>query len=179
MPCRYRDHGFRRSVAAFWSTTWSEKSFQKQLRDSRKLEELIIHFVTSATKSLRKGAPSGPNDLWIEELNAQTCWFLDVLADVIQATASGSTELLLRVSAYRHHIKVNDGDRSAAGSTDHQMTSVNTADDLAHRTLGGTTLEGGTRVQIAKRMFRIPDLECTSLVQHLARLCTTQVNTHM
>ena len=51
--CRFSDARFRRTAALFWGKLWGLDHFQRQIKDSRKVEDIILPFVTTATKSLK------------------------------------------------------------------------------------------------------------------------------
>lgn len=53
VPREYQDPAVRRSFAAFYGQ-FQEKSFYKQMKDSRRAEDLVLIFFSSATKELQK-----------------------------------------------------------------------------------------------------------------------------
>ncbi|WWD22030.1 hypothetical protein CI109_106518 [Kwoniella shandongensis] len=104
---KYADQRFRRTVAFFWSSTWPEKYFQRQIRESRKVEDLILAFVTSSTKALKKEDELADGG-WKYELNAQVTLFLDILSDSISAVGPASAELAVRLESYRSRLRDAD-----------------------------------------------------------------------
>lgn len=103
---RYSDARFRRAAALFWGKQWGQESFQRQLKDSRKIEDIILPFVTTATKSL-KDDPQLPDGQWKSELNTQISLFISLLADSLYMTGGAPTELLGRLDSYRERLKDN------------------------------------------------------------------------
>ncbi|TXT13456.1 hypothetical protein VHUM_00823 [Vanrija humicola] len=97
---KYSDQRFRRSVATFWSSSWSDKTFQRQLKESRKLEDLILAFVSASTRALKK-EPELAEGGWKNELNPQILLFIDLLSDNLNSTGSVTSEIRNRLSTYR------------------------------------------------------------------------------
>lgn len=87
-------------MALFWSSSWADKTFQRQLKESRKLEDVILAFVSAATKSLRKEHDLADGQ-WKVELNPQVLLFLDLLHDSLGSIGSGATDLRARLNTYR------------------------------------------------------------------------------
>lgn len=73
------------------------------MRESRKIEDLILPFVTSATKSLQKDAEM-QDGAWKFELNTQIALFLDLLADSLYSVGP-SSELVGRLENYRQRLR--------------------------------------------------------------------------
>jgi len=73
------------------------------MRESRKIEDLILPFVTSATKSLQKDAEMADGG-WKFELNNQIASFIDLLADSLYAVGP-SSELVSRLESYRQRLR--------------------------------------------------------------------------
>ena len=104
---RYSDQRFRRAAALFWSSTWPDKTFQRQMRESRKIEELILPFVTTATKALKKEEELA-DGAWKFELNTQIALFLDLLSDSLHLVGPAPAELTTRLESYRTRLKAPD-----------------------------------------------------------------------
>jgi hypothetical protein len=73
------------------------------LKDSRKLEDLILAFVSASTRALKKEQDLAEGR-WKEELNAQILVFLDLLGDNLGSVGSGAGELRARLSTYRSRL---------------------------------------------------------------------------
>ena len=158
---RYSDQRFRRSVASFWSTVWPDKTFEKQIRESRKIEDLVIHFVTSATKSLKKDDTLHAG-AWMSELHVQISTFLDVLAEVIRTSSPSSGELLVRIQGYRQRI---DDDTAA-------RTATVVTDDPPHRAVN----DADDHLRIVKQLFDVSEFEFRARIQALSNKCTPSVS---
>lgn len=107
LTVRFSEQRFRRAVALFWSSSWADKTFQRQLKESRKLEDIILAFVSAATKSLRKEHDLADGG-WKAELNPQILMFLDLLHESLSSVGSGATELRARLSTYRSRLQSDD-----------------------------------------------------------------------
>ena len=77
------------------------------MKESRKIEDLILPFVTTATKSLKKEDELA-DGAWKYELNTQISLFLDLIADSLQAVGPVPPELSSRLEGYRTRIKAPD-----------------------------------------------------------------------
>jgi hypothetical protein len=103
---RYSDQRFRRTAALFWSSTWPDKSFHRQLRESRKIEDIILPFVTTATKALKKEEELADGS-WKWELNNQISLFLELLSDSLVSVGPIPAELTSRLEGYRTRLKAD------------------------------------------------------------------------
>ncbi|WVR04402.1 hypothetical protein IAU60_001404 [Kwoniella sp. DSM 27419] len=106
---KYTNQRFRRTIARFWSAPWADKSIQRQLKESRKVEEIILAFVSSATKTLQKDDELAEG-AWKRELNAQTCMMLDLLGDSLSSLGA-SSEIHARLDSYR--VRLKDADKAS------------------------------------------------------------------
>ncbi|WVW78775.1 hypothetical protein I302_100737 [Kwoniella bestiolae CBS 10118] len=104
---KYSDQRFRRTVARFWSSTWPDKTFQRQMKESRKIEDLILAFVTTSTKTLQKDDELA-DGAWKSELSLQVSLFLDLLYDCLITLGPLSPELSSRLQSYRNRLKAQD-----------------------------------------------------------------------
>ncbi|WRT65054.1 uncharacterized protein IL334_001996 [Kwoniella shivajii] len=104
---KYLDQRFRRIVARFWSSIWPDKVFQRQMKESRKIEDLILAFVTTSTKALQKEEELADGS-WKFELSSQISLFLAVLSDCLAMVGPVSTELSSRLESYRIRIVGHD-----------------------------------------------------------------------
>ena len=172
MPLRYSDQRFRRIVASFWSSTWPDKTFQKQMRESRKMEDLVIHFVTIASKSLKKDESLVDGE-WVSELNTQISMFMSLLIDSLESIVPTSTEVIHRIEAYRRHLRGTEdpasesnsrGRRGVHSDGDGQVIAPpNNAADA--RLLIGTVAD----------LFPLTDAQLREREPSLESMCTEQV----
>ncbi|CEH19367.1 GRAM DOMAIN-CONTAINING PROTEIN 4 [Ceraceosorus bombacis] len=92
----YNDQSLRQTVGVFYGT-YKEASLQKQFRENRKVEELILIFVTSAQKTLRARIEG---DGWKEELNKQVGQFVKIVRECLKTMHGVSRELTDRLDGY-------------------------------------------------------------------------------
>ncbi|KIY48530.1 hypothetical protein FISHEDRAFT_43123 [Fistulina hepatica ATCC 64428] len=94
----YTDQLVRRTMAKFY-TQFTVDSFKRQMKENRKIEELILMFATHATAVLRK-EPTLTGDAWKSELNKQIAQFVKILHDCLRGLSHVSPELLSRLDMY-------------------------------------------------------------------------------
>lgn len=95
---RYSDQLIRRSMAKFYGQ-FSIDSFKRQMKENRKVEELILMFATHATSVLKK-EPTLVGDGWKIELNKQIAQFIKLIRDCLRGLSHVSPELLNRLDTY-------------------------------------------------------------------------------
>ena len=149
------------------------------MRDSRKIEDLILPFVTSATKSLKKDEEMADGG-WKFELNNQIALFLDLLADSIHSVGP-SSELMNRLENYRHRLR--EPAPSLAPSIISERTSVHGSErglgdgesmlSARSRTDG---LRGKDTEEVGK-LFGLVDEGLQQKLRELQGVCTEQVRT--
>jgi hypothetical protein len=71
----------------------------RQMKDSRRAEDLILGFVTAASKTLRKDQDVA--EQWRSELDVQTGQFIEILSDALKACGPGYAELQQKLHTYR------------------------------------------------------------------------------
>ncbi|PWN34293.1 uncharacterized protein FA14DRAFT_168557 [Meira miltonrushii] len=96
----YRDQSLRRTIGVFYGT-FKEASFQKQLKENRKVEDLILNFVTSAQSTLSR---TMDGDAWKEELDKQVGIFVRIIRDCLRSIHGVSRELLDRLDGYSNKL---------------------------------------------------------------------------
>jgi hypothetical protein len=72
----------------------------KQMKESRKIEDLILMFATHATSVLKKEPTLAVGDGWKLELNNQIAHFIKLLRECLKNVHHVSPELLSRLDAY-------------------------------------------------------------------------------
>lgn len=108
----------------FWSSSWADKTFQRQLKESRKIEDIILAFVSASTRALKKELDLVDGG-WKTELNAQILVFLDLLSDNLNAVGSAAVELRNRLNTYRARLSSNE----KASSTQATAVAATVKDD--------------------------------------------------
>ena len=92
----YKDQSLRQTIGGFYGT-FKEASFQKQMKENRKIEELILIFVTTAQASLKKRSVG---DEWKHELNNQVGHFVNIIRECLKTVSGVPKELTERLEGY-------------------------------------------------------------------------------
>lgn len=95
---RYSDQLIRRTFAAFYGTSTTE-SFRKQMKENRKIEEMILMFATTATGVLKRD-PSLAGETWKLELNKHISAFVRLLREALRNVGHVSPDLTARLDMY-------------------------------------------------------------------------------
>ncbi|KAK1226000.1 hypothetical protein PQX77_000667 [Marasmius sp. AFHP31] len=94
----YSDQLVRRTMAKFYGQFMVD-SFKRQMKENRKIEELILLFATQATGVLRKESTLA-GDMWKAELNKHIALFVKLLRECLRNLNHVSPELLSRLDVY-------------------------------------------------------------------------------
>ncbi len=92
----FRDQSLRSTIGVFYGQ-YQEPTFQRQMRENRKVEDLILRFATAAQASLRKRAAA---DEWKQELEVQVGQFVRILREALKAVSGVPKELTDRLDSY-------------------------------------------------------------------------------
>ena len=90
------------------------ESFKRQMKENRKIEELILLFATHATGILRKD-PALAGDAWKSELNSHIAQFVRLLREALRGLSHVSTELTARLDMYAAKLAPPAGGQSDSG----------------------------------------------------------------
>ena len=140
-------------------------SFKRQMKENRKIEELILMFATHATGVLKK-EPSLAGDGWKFELNNQIAQFIKLLRECLRNVNHVSQELLSRLDTYTAKLAptLNQGSTnsdsgydSASTSRDHSVTIPSTSANVADMPL----------VKTVAVLFKVPEHAIQAEVEQL------------
>lgn len=76
------------------------------MKESRKVEEIILAFVSASTKALRKESDLADGG-WKQELNQQILLFLDLLGDNLSSVGSVGGDLRTRLATHRARLEAD------------------------------------------------------------------------
>jgi hypothetical protein len=161
---RYHDQITRRTIARFW-TTFKDPNFYRQMERNRKIEELILNFVTTASASLRQDPQLADHDGWKLELNNQIAYFTRIVRDSLRATSHVPPDLTQRVEMYVSKLV------PAAPSPAAPETPPARPESLA----ATATLADMVLVRIVGRLFEKTDDELQREITQIKRFCTEKV----
>ncbi|KAJ7250491.1 hypothetical protein B0H12DRAFT_1120580 [Mycena haematopus] len=168
-----RSHGqgprlVRRTMAVFYGQ-FQVESFKRQLKENRKIEELILSFASQATTMLKK-EPTLADDRWKLEVNNQIAIFVKMLSECLRTVNGVSPELLSRLDTYTTKLAPattqssasDSGYASASTSPGHSMSVSSTATSVAEMEL----------VRVVTALFKLPESEVQKEVDGLRATCT-------
>ncbi|KAH8915994.1 hypothetical protein BT69DRAFT_1270943 [Atractiella rhizophila] len=157
----YSDILLRSTIGAFYGD-YTADSFQRQIKDERKIETLILRFVTTAQNVLKKRSKG---DEWKGQLNQQVGQFVNVIRECLRSRECKHTppELISRLDMYSSKLIMPTSDPNEASSP-----------STSHQTLDGPSgsVHEMTMVQTVGRIFRVDSLQLQRDVADIKRICT-------
>ncbi|KAF9528741.1 hypothetical protein CPB83DRAFT_853670 [Crepidotus variabilis] len=155
----YSDQLIRRSMAKFYGQ-FSIDSFKRQMKDNRKVEELIMLFAAQATSVLRK-EPTLAGDGWTLELNKQIAQFIKLIRDCLKGLSHVSPELLSRLDTYSSKLAPTLNATSTRSSvySDSGFDSSSNRDSYSgpsQPTVSGSIVDMPL-VRVVASLFKIPE----------------------
>lgn len=188
----YRDQSLRQTVGIFYGT-FKEASFQKQMKENRKVEELILVFVTSAQGALRKRMEG---DAWKEELNKQVAIFVKIIRECLRTIHGVSRELTDRLDGYSQKLTppstaldqqvIQQQQQSSASSNGSSSTTTAVADDRRGSAASSNTtfavginaagLGESAMVKTVGALFHIEPDQLIKDAEFMRKTCTEQVS---
>lgn len=151
-----------------------DDTFRKQMKENRKIEELIMIFVSKATNAL-KTDPSLVGDAWKAELNNQVGLFVKLLRDCMRTISHVSPELTQRLDMYTAKLTPptpasDSGYDSASTSRDRRDSTVPTSPRVS-----GSVSDMPLVLSVA-RLFKIPEHAVQGEVEQMSNVCTQKVS---
>ncbi|KAJ6630181.1 hypothetical protein B0H10DRAFT_1775171 [Mycena sp. CBHHK59/15] len=162
----YSDQLVRRTMAKFYGQFLVD-SFKRQMKENRKIEELILMFATHATTVLKK-EPTLAGDGWKLELNNHIAVFVKMLRECLRSVNHVSPELLSRLDTYT--AKLAPSQSSSDSGYDSASTSRD-RDSITVPTVSGNVADMQL-VRIVAALFRVPESEVQKDVEQLRTICT-------
>jgi hypothetical protein len=169
----YTDQLIRRTVAVFWGSL-KDPAFLKQMKENRKIEELILMFVTTASAALRKD-PSLAGDKWKIELNNQIAQFIRILRQCLANISYVPPELTARLDMYS--AKLVPTSPSETSSDSGSFTAVarsETPNSIA--VPAASNLLDMPLVQTVARLFGYSDTDVQNDLSSLKKICTEKAS---
>ncbi|EJD05199.1 uncharacterized protein FOMMEDRAFT_120474 [Fomitiporia mediterranea MF3/22] len=128
----YSDQLIRRTFAAFYGTSTTDQ-FRRQMKENRKIEELILMFATTATGVLKRDL-SLAGDTWKLELNKHIGMFVRMLRECLRTVGHVSQELTARLDMYAAKLAPSptptDSGYDTASTTSRRNESVSSTPNL-------------------------------------------------
>lgn len=162
----YQDQLVRRTMAKFYGH-FMDNTFKRQMKENRKIEELILMFATDATGVLKK-EPTLAGDGWKIELNNHIAQFVRILRECLRNVSGVSPELSSRLETYTAKLapsqtSSDSGYESASTSRDRDRDSWMVLNNNVHDM---------SLVKIVAKLFKIPEADVQSEVDQIRGICT-------
>jgi hypothetical protein len=157
-------------MAVFYGQCVSD-SFKRQMKENRKIEELILVFATHATGVLRK-EPSLAGDGWKFELNNQIVLFIKLLRECLRNVSHVPSELLSRLDTYA--IKLAPPQTHSDSGYDSAPASRD-RDSESSATWPNGSVADMTLVRTVAHLFKIPESAIQKEIDQIKQICTEKV----
>ena len=167
----YSDQLIRRTMAVFYGQV-KDDTFRRQMKENRKIEEMILMFATNATNVLRK-EPTLAGDGWKVELNNHIAQFIKLLRECLKNLSHVSSELTARLDMYA--AKLAPSLATTNTYTDSGYDSSSTRDSLVSPKRLSTSVNDMPLVLTAAKLFKIPPEEIQREIDELSKYCTEKV----
>lgn len=141
------------------------------MKENRKIEELILMFVSTAHNSLKKNKQLAEGDAWKLELNNQISQFIRILRDSLRLCAHVPPELTAKMNTYAERLVPTPTD---AGSDSGYASSTNGAGPSTPSVMFASVSEM-PMVQAVGRLFGYEDHKVQTDLGSLRKLCTAKV----
>jgi hypothetical protein len=145
-------------------------SFKRQMKENRKIEELILMFATHATNVLRKD-PALASDGWKFELNNHIAQFVKLLREALRTINHVSPELTSRLDMYAAKLAPTQSTDSGydSASTSRDRDSISSAPGLS------MNVNDMSLVLIVSKLFQIRTDLLQREVEKMRAFCTERV----
>ncbi|KAF8064055.1 hypothetical protein FPV67DRAFT_1503362 [Lyophyllum atratum] len=157
----YSDQLVRRTMAKFYGQFMVD-SFKRQMKENRKIEELILMFATHATGVLKK-EPSLAGDGWKVELNNQIAQFVKMLRECLRNVNHVSPELLSRLDIYTAKLAPSQ----TYSDSGYDSTSTSRDRDSMSAPSLSSNIADMPLVRTVAHLFKLPDHAVQKEVDHL------------
>ncbi|KAJ6524576.1 hypothetical protein B0H19DRAFT_972064 [Mycena capillaripes] len=161
----YSDQLVRRTMAKFYGQFLVD-SFKRQMKENRKIEELILMFATHATTVLKK-EPTLAGDGWKLELNNQIAVFVKMLRECLRSVNHVSPELLSRLDTYTAKLAPSQ----SSSDSGYDSASTSHRESMSVPSVSGSVADMEL-VRVVAALFRIPESEAQKEIDGLRSICT-------
>jgi hypothetical protein len=162
-------------------------TFRRQMKENRKIEELILMFASHATGVLRKDPTLSADGKWNVELNNHIVQFVKLLRESLRTVSHVSPELTARLDVYAAKLAPPSQTQSDSG---YDSSSTSNRDSFSSSPGTSSNMADMTMVNTIAKLFEIradllyPELDklrnvCTERVRALALLSHSAQPTHV
>ncbi|TFK24862.1 cytoplasm protein [Coprinopsis marcescibilis] len=168
----YSDQFVRRTMARFYGE-FTDNSFKRQMKENRKIEELILKFATIATGVLKK-EPTLAGDGWKIELNNQIAQFIKLLRECLRNVHHVSPELVARLDGYTAKLApALAAAQQATSQSDSGYDSGTSRDSFQAPTIS-YNIADMPLVKVVAKLFKIPDHAIQTEVDRIRQQTVTE-----
>jgi len=164
----------RGTVAIFWGSLNKDQVFYRQMKENRRIEDLILTFVSTAHNSLKKNKQL-EGDAWKIELNNQIAQFIRILQECLRVRDVGhvSPELIAKVDGYAQRLVPT----SEQQHHEHGPNSSHVANGAGPSSgaIMFSSVSEMPLVQAVSRLFGHTDQEVQGDLASLRKTCTPKV----
>jgi hypothetical protein len=104
------------------------ETFRRQMKENRKIEELILMFATHATSVLRKDPTLTADGKWNVELNSHIVQFVKLLRESLRSISHVSPELTACLDVYA--AKLGPSERTTQSDSGHDSSTTSHRDSV-------------------------------------------------
>ena len=155
-------------MAVFYGQV-KDETFRRQMKESRKIEDLILMFATNATNVLKK-EPTLAGDGWKLELNNHIAMFIRMLRDCMKNVSHVSPEVTARLDMYTAKLAPSQKTYSDSG-----YDSSSTRDSVVSQKRLSSSIIDMPLVLTAARLFKLAEHVAQKEIDDLSNFCTEKV----
>jgi hypothetical protein len=146
-------------------------SFKRQMKENRKIEELILMFATHATTVLKK-EPTLAGDGWKLELNNQIAVFVKMLRECLRSVNHVSPELLSRLDTYTSKLAPSQSSSHDSGYDSASTSRDRDRDSWVSVATVSSNVADMELVRVVAALFRVPESEVQKEIDGMKSICT-------
>ena len=161
-------------MAVFYGQV-KDDNFRRQMKENRKIEELILMFATNATNVLKKD-PSLAGDKWKSELNNHIALFVKLLRDCLRGLSHVSPELTQRLDVYTTKLAPQQQSGTSYSDSGYDSSSTNRdRDSVVSPNRISRGIADMPLVLTVGKLFKIPEHALQGEVEQTSKFCTEKV----
>ena len=149
------------------------ETFRRQMKENRKIEELILMFATHATSVLRKDPTLSADGKWNVELNSHIVQFVKLLRESLRSVSHVSAELTARLDVYAAKLAPPEG--AAQNDSGYDSSSTSHRDSLSSLPPSTLNVSDMSMVKIVAKLFQIRADLLQPELDKLKNVCTERV----
>ena len=149
------------------------ETFRRQMKENRKIEELILMFATHATSVLRKDPTLSADGKWNVELNSHIVQFVKLLRESLRSVSHVSPELTARLDVYA--AKLAPPDRATQSDSGYDSSSTTHRDSISAPPALTLSVSDMSMVKSVAKLFQIRADLLQPELDKLKNVCTERV----